>query len=78
MTLRFSPDTARPIRLADDEPIEWRVVRDRFPNMPGPEDLLATVLASDRHEARTTAERLFPLERITVVLGKLWPLEGKR
>ena len=56
----------------------WRVLRDRAPfGVPTSADHLATVTASDRDEARRTAERLFPLEAVVVVHASAWPLHGE-
>jgi hypothetical protein len=62
--------------MTTNGPTAWRVLRDRAPfGTPGPEDVLATIEATDRTEARRLAESAFPTERVVVALASLWPLE---
>jgi len=53
--------------------IKWRVLRDRGPlEIPGPGDVLTTIVATDKTEATTIAERLFA-EPVVVVVASQWP-----
>lgn len=55
---------------------EWRVIRDRAPfALPAPGDVLGTIVAPDREQARRAAERLYPAEATVVVHASAWRLE---
>jgi hypothetical protein len=52
-----------------ETPPPWRVVTDQ--------DLLATIVAPDREQARQTAARIFPWKSTLVIAARAWPLQGE-
>lgn len=58
------------------KPERWVALVNRAPlRMPGPGDVLGVIVATDRAQARRTAERLYRGRDVIVVNSRSWPVD---